>query len=182
MLLSLPNWPTLLHKFLAERMNTPFVWGKHDCCLFACDAVLAMTGEDLAGDFRGKYDSALSAVRTMQAFTAENAESAEKITRLLDLSRQAVDYPITKSGDLVGLVADRIAQNHGIKEIPPLMAQRGDVALVLAARGESLGIVSLRGDSVLSPGEKGLIALPLKMALKVWRIPKATSVIPNSNG
>jgi len=152
MIRSIPNWPTLLHEYLAERMNAPFVWGKNDCCLFACDAVFEMTGFDLAIDFRSKYDSALSAIRAMQEFVSDSS---------------------VENSHLVGAVAARIAAQHEIKEIPVLMAQRGDVALVLAARGESLGIVSLRGDSVLSPGEKGLVALPLKMALKAWRIPKA---------
>ena len=152
MIRSIPNWPTLLHQFLAERMKMPFAWGKNDCCLFACDAVFEMTGFDLAIDFRGKYDSALSAVRTMAEFVGDTS----------------VD-----SAHLVGAVAARIATQHEIKEIPVTMAQRGDVVLLLASRGESLGIVSLRGDSVLSPGEKGLVPLPLKNCLKAWRIPKS---------
>lgn len=151
------NWPSLLAKYLAERMNAPFVWGKNDCCLFACDAVFEMTGFDLAIDFRGKYDSALSAVRAMKDFTAKVATGAKEID----------------SAHLVGAVADAIAKEHAIVEIPVLNAQRGDVALVLAARGESLGIVALDGRNVLSPGEKGLVPLPLKTALKAWRIPKA---------
>jgi len=40
----------------------PFEWGVNDCCLFAADAVLAMTGEDLAKPLRG-YTSALAAKR-----------------------------------------------------------------------------------------------------------------------
>lgn len=42
-----------------------FAWGQNDCCLFAADAVLAMTGADLAGDYRGSYDDVKSALRVM---------------------------------------------------------------------------------------------------------------------
>ncbi len=34
-----------------------FAYGSHDCALFAADAVQAMTGTDLAAQFRGRYDS-----------------------------------------------------------------------------------------------------------------------------
>lgn len=40
----------------------PFEWGKNDCCLFAADAVLAMTGVDPAEPLRG-YSSAIAAQR-----------------------------------------------------------------------------------------------------------------------
>lgn len=57
------NWPVRLADFIESRRETPFQWGKADCCLFAADAVLAMTGRDFAASFRNTYDSALSARR-----------------------------------------------------------------------------------------------------------------------
>lgn len=47
------NWPILLDEAIKERENEPFKYGKHDCCLAACDCVLAMTGTDVAEEFRG---------------------------------------------------------------------------------------------------------------------------------
>lgn len=38
-------------------MAKPYAWGVQDCALFAADCVLTMTGEDLAGEFRGAYDT-----------------------------------------------------------------------------------------------------------------------------
>jgi hypothetical protein len=35
----------------------PFLWGEHDCCLFAADCAGAMTGENFATGWRGTYDS-----------------------------------------------------------------------------------------------------------------------------
>lgn len=40
----------------------PFEWGRNDCCLFAADAVKAMTDEDPAQALRG-YSTALAAQR-----------------------------------------------------------------------------------------------------------------------
>lgn len=43
----------------------PFAWGSNDCCLFAADAVLAMTGEDPAAALRG-YGSAMESARIVE--------------------------------------------------------------------------------------------------------------------
>ena len=42
-------------------MSTRFEWGRVDCCLWPADAVRAMTGKDIASDFRGKYKTARKA-------------------------------------------------------------------------------------------------------------------------
>ena len=50
------DWPSRLFGLIESRRHAPFAWAKNDCCLFACDAVLAMTGVDPAAPFRG-YES-----------------------------------------------------------------------------------------------------------------------------
>ncbi len=40
----------------------PFTWGSHDCCLFAADAVIAVTGVDPAAEWRGRYSSEAEAL------------------------------------------------------------------------------------------------------------------------
>lgn len=47
------DWQSRLQACLAERRLRAFEWGVHDCCLFVCDAVQAMTGHDPAADVRG---------------------------------------------------------------------------------------------------------------------------------
>lgn len=49
------DWPQRLAQFFLERRAQPFRWGKNDCGLFAADAVLAITGVDLAADLRQTY-------------------------------------------------------------------------------------------------------------------------------
>jgi hypothetical protein len=37
------------------RRHAPFVWGTHDCAMFAADAVLAQTDRDFLARWRGAY-------------------------------------------------------------------------------------------------------------------------------
>lgn len=60
------DWQLRLSALAHERSERPFEWGVNDCCLFAADAVLAMTGVDHAAGFRG-YDSAAGALRHVEA-------------------------------------------------------------------------------------------------------------------
>lgn len=52
-LVRLPDWPERLSEIIDASRHKPFIWGEHDCCLFAMDCVEAMTGVDLAEPFRG---------------------------------------------------------------------------------------------------------------------------------
>lgn len=59
------DWPTRLNACIQAARARPFVWGEHDCCLFAADCVLAMTGEDLAAPWRGTYHTEWGAARVL---------------------------------------------------------------------------------------------------------------------
>jgi hypothetical protein len=58
-----PDWARRLAEYLASARRTPFAWGRHDCCTFAADAVVAMTGEDAIAAMRGKYTTQQGAAR-----------------------------------------------------------------------------------------------------------------------
>ncbi len=62
----LPDWELRLETLVQERLCRPFAWGVHDCCLWAADVVLAVTGVDLAHAERGAYGSALAAARVLE--------------------------------------------------------------------------------------------------------------------
>lgn len=57
------NWPEKLLEQVDLARSAPFAWGAHDCCTFAADCVLAMTGVDPMERFRGRYSSAAGAVK-----------------------------------------------------------------------------------------------------------------------
>lgn len=54
-----------LQAYLASHMRTPFAWGRHDCVLFAADAVQAQTGVDRLGAYRGRWRTARGAARLL---------------------------------------------------------------------------------------------------------------------
>ena len=58
----LRDWPERLDALLRARAEWPFVWGVHDCCTFCADAVLAITGVDVMGTLRQRYQSAFEAL------------------------------------------------------------------------------------------------------------------------
>ncbi len=92
------DWPVRLNKFIADHHNQGFEYGKHDCCLYVCDAVLAMTGVDMAEDFRG-YDES-----SFQELLDKNhgiGGIAIQIAKKLNLSKIPVSF--AQRGDVVYL-------------------------------------------------------------------------------
>ena len=54
-----------LHAYLASHMRTPFAWDGHCCVIHAADAVLAQTGVDKLAAYRGRWRTAIEAVRLL---------------------------------------------------------------------------------------------------------------------
>jgi hypothetical protein len=148
------NWPELMHAYVKDVRAMPFAWGTFDCCLFTADCVKAMTGEDFAADFRGKYTDAPSAYAMLQEF----------------------------AGGGVYATMEKLRPQFGWEEVPPKLAQRGDIVMVSptvcgsderfdGALGICVGTISLfvgenglAGTSTIpSPGQETVI--------HAWRIP-----------
>lgn len=53
----LPDWDIRAARWFRTVARRPFAWGSNDCALFCAGAVLAMTGVDLAAEWRGAYGS-----------------------------------------------------------------------------------------------------------------------------
>ena len=62
----LADWPQRLAAYLEARQFAPFVWGSNDCCRFAADGVLAMTGHDYMASLRSQYTTPLQASRLLK--------------------------------------------------------------------------------------------------------------------
>lgn len=152
MLIRNEQWDTShLHQFLVDRQKAPFAWGGNDCCLFAADAIQAITGVDIAADFRGKYNDEKSALAAIRSATG---------------------------GSTVEDAAVYCASKAGLPELPhPLFAHRGDLVLLENEGRVVAGIIGLHGYP-LAVGEKGLMKLPLSAIRRAWRIgPLDQSVI-----
>lgn len=65
-MIRISNWETALSEYINVMRHVPFEYGINDCCMFAAGAVEAMTGIDAMAEFRGKYDSALSAAKALR--------------------------------------------------------------------------------------------------------------------
>lgn len=60
------DWRPALAAWIDDCRSVPFVFGRHDCALFAAGAVEAMTGVDIAADLRGRYQDARGAARAIK--------------------------------------------------------------------------------------------------------------------
>lgn len=152
------DWPARLDEAIRVAFWRPFSWGGHDCALFACDAIEAMTGVDPAASFRGQYKSKRGAYAALKRFSDGGLEEA----------------------------AEKMAGELGAPEIGPAFAGRGDVALLPvempdgpSAEGfgpqagkvsDALGIVGPDGRHVLVAAPEGLAKLPVALVKRAWRV------------
>lgn len=60
------DWRTRLIAYMHDTVRRPFEEGVHDCALFAAGAVEAMTGEDYAAPYRGRYSTTLGGLRILR--------------------------------------------------------------------------------------------------------------------
>lgn len=84
------DWEKRLNQHL-ESVG-PFEWGANDCCLFAANAVLAITGDDYAKPYRG-YKTAKGALSRLKGIGV-----AGVATKALGAPKAAV---FAKRGDVV---------------------------------------------------------------------------------
>jgi hypothetical protein len=144
-----PFWDTrLLEQFLIERRFMPFKWGENDCALFVADAVAAMTGVDIAADFRGYVDEA-------GAFTSIRA-----------VIGAAAGATVT-----VEHAAEYCAGKYGFAELEgPLYAQRGDICSIEDGGRLILALVSPNGREVVTPGELEVKRFPITEIRRAWHV------------
>lgn len=142
------DWPTILNDFFIERLAQPFEWGVNDCCLYACDAIYKMTGQDTAYFFRDKYKTKSEAYKLLKEFSG---------------------------GGLI-LAVEKLTAEFNMPEYDnPLFAQRGDLvyceleSVIGGVRG-MLGIISPNGTSAAIPGKTGLQYITINKVLRAWKV------------
>lgn len=138
------TWPEALHDFIESRKATPFTWGVNDCCLFVADAIEAMTGDDPASEFRGRY--------------ADEAGALEAIKTVCGGENTA---------DAITYVAK---QNEWEPLQTVLLAQRGDLVTIDTGVGIAAGVVHLNGREALFVSTDGLHKISLRKCKQAWRV------------
>lgn len=104
------DWRLRLDALVHSRMAAPFVWGTNDCCMFAADAALAISGQDFAAGFRGSYSTEAQAQQVLQ--TVGGVEGAAA------LGGQPIAPAFATVGD-VGLIAGGLAVCVGQHWVAP---------------------------------------------------------------
>ena len=101
------DWPEQLAACIDAARDRPFVWGEHDCTLFAANCVQAMTGHDYAEGYRGSYSDALSGARLIA-----------QLGGMAAIATTALGYPVPLAcvgrGDVVLLEDLKGRQSLGI--------------------------------------------------------------------
>lgn len=59
------GWPRLLDDYIDACRHRPFVWGEHDCGLFAANWIRMATGYDAGAQWRGRYTTERGAWRVL---------------------------------------------------------------------------------------------------------------------
>ena len=136
------DWPERLDAFFASRRHAEFAYGVHDCCLFAADAVEAITGIDPASEFRSTYHSRFGSLRRLRQ-TCGRASLAIAVAAIFS----RLNFPV----------------------ITPNCAGRGDVVLLTLPSGETLCVISLAGEAVAASAS-GFIVLPRALVRAAWKI------------
>ncbi|PYE89572.1 DUF6950 family protein [Phyllobacterium leguminum] len=65
-MIRLSGWRPALHDYVLSVWRNSLIWGEYDCALFAADAIKAMTGEDIAAPYRGRYKTLIGGLRLLK--------------------------------------------------------------------------------------------------------------------
>lgn len=97
------DWEARLAAYLSEVADLPMAWGRHDCALHAANAIRAVTGEDHAAPYRGRYQTELGAARALrrQGFASVEAQFDALFPAIVPAFAQRGD--IVLRGDAVGV-------------------------------------------------------------------------------
>ena len=135
-----PDWDVRLQHYLEFCRDEVFAWGVHDCASFAIDAIEVMTGK-----------------RVFPAHSWKTKEDAEATL-----------------GELGGIerAITRCAEAFGMQEKDVMRANRGDLCIAPLGRAGEIGagIVGLDGQFILSAAPRGIAAVPLATALRVFEV------------
>lgn len=126
-------WRTALFDYVHDVARRPFQWGEHDCALFAAGAVKAMTGEDFAAGYRGRYKTLRGGLGLLRRKGfVDHADMAASVLEEIHPSRAQVGdvAAIEESGH----TALGIVQGPRIYVLRPGEAGIGTVGLLDAKR------------------------------------------------
>lgn len=104
-----------LKEFLDAASKQSFSWGVADCALFAADWVALRTGEDLAAEFRGTYNTEPGSVEALNREGNATLEDAlrDKLGEPLPSPLQAQRGDVALVSTPIGLACG-VVTAHGV--------------------------------------------------------------------
>jgi hypothetical protein len=113
----------------------------------------------------GRWDCALAVCDAIRSLTGVDPGAPYRGK----YSTEAEAREIT-GGDL-GKFAAALAAEHGMQEVSPRLARRGDVVFVANNTPDgALGIVDLSGTAVACVGPQGYVRVPMRRWKRAWRV------------
>ena len=112
----LPGWEAALAAAVDDARSRPFQWGAHDCATWAFDVRRALTGQDAAQDWRGRYSTAKGAAKVLRRLGFDSLaglSSAIMGDAIQPLSAQRGDIVLCEAalGVCVGSMAVFVAES-----------------------------------------------------------------------
>jgi hypothetical protein len=100
----LPDWRSRLHAYIDKVRSIPYAPGTYDCGLFPAGAVQAMTGEDFAEPYRGKYKTIPEGIRILlkKGFKNHEALAAAHFTEIHPSLAAMGDLVVYETDDDLG--------------------------------------------------------------------------------
>jgi hypothetical protein len=137
------NWPEVLSQKIERDRDVPFAWGTHDCIAWACSVCELLCGINPSRVIGTRYASTREAKALVDQHGGTILELARYCARACDIS-----------------------------EIPPRLAQRGDVVCVTHDRPEPfrMALAVCVGKVAIATGRKGLVTVPMHTTIAAWRI------------
>lgn len=130
-------WRSALAEYVRKVSTKPFQWGEHDCALFAAGAVQAMTGEDFASGYRGKYKTLAGGLRLLKRKGfANHADYAASLFE--EIHPSAAQVGDIAAIDIEGGVALGVVQGERIYVLRPDEDGIGTVSRLSASRAFSV--------------------------------------------
>jgi hypothetical protein len=139
----LSDWEQRLSDWIVANRSRPHEWGQWDCILMATSAVAAMTGEDPAAEYRGRYSDERGAAEALRDL------GQGTLLKTVDAAFERRPVGKARRGDLVWF--------------------EKSVGVCVGGAGLFVGEERL-ADKAGLPLREGMIVIPRRYFLKAWTV------------
>lgn len=134
------NWPIILEQMIDEWKEKPFAWGSADCLHFAMLTAQSLIERDVVSQFAER-----------NSYSTED-EGRNKLNEFF-------------SGDYANIFNEVFSFVGTFRK-----AQRGDLAIVEINDQKVCAIIDNTGRHAVCKTLDGLIFIPARLAMQVWRV------------